>query len=150
MEAVAGIGLIGIMLLIGADIIGRIFGYPVPGTYEIVSLTGGIIIGFALPATSRANGHVNTDILLNRLSERPRLYLILATRLVGILVFLLAGFGMILMGIRLKASGEVTAVLTLPFYYVIYAVGGAFFIQSLILASEILEKINKEKEGRQK
>ena len=28
MEIVAGIALIGVMLLIGADIVGRIFGYP--------------------------------------------------------------------------------------------------------------------------
>ena len=68
MEIVAGVALIGVMLLIGTDIIGRIFGYPVPGTYEIVSLTGGLIIGLALPATSRTKGHVSTDLLTGKLS----------------------------------------------------------------------------------
>ena len=144
MEIVAGIGLIGVMVLIGADIIGRIFGYPVPGTYEIVSLTGGLIIGLALPATSRVKGHVSADILLCKLSEKSRLFLNVATRLIGMMVFLLAGYGMVMMGVRLKVSGEVTAVLALPFYYVTYAVGGAFLIQSLILVSEILETIKKE------
>jgi TRAP-type C4-dicarboxylate transport system permease small subunit len=144
MEIVAGVGLIGVMVLIGADIIGRIFGYPVPGTYEIVSLTGGLIIGLALPATSRVKGHVSADILLDKLSEKPRLFLNVATRLIGMMVILVAGYGMVMMGVRLKLSGEVTAVLALPFYYVTYAVGGAFLIQSLILVSEILETIKKE------
>jgi TRAP-type C4-dicarboxylate transport system permease small subunit len=144
MEIVAGIGLIGVMVLIGADIIGRIFGYPVPGTYEIVSLAGGLIIGLALPATSRVKGHVSADILLDKLSEKPRLFLNVATRMIGMMVFLLAGYGMVTMGIRLKVSGEVTAVLALPFYYVTYALGGAFLIQSLILVSEIVETIKKE------
>ena len=144
MEIVAGIGLIGVMVLIGTDIIGRIFGYPVPGTYEIVSLTGGLIIGFALPATSLAKGHVSADILIGKLSEKPRLFLNVTTRLIGMMVFLLAGYGMVMMGVRLKVSGEVTAVLALPFYYVTYAVGGAFLIQSLILASDIFETIKKE------
>ena len=115
MEIVAGIALIGVMLLIGTDIVGRIFGYPVPGTYEIVSLAGGLIIGLALPATSRAKGHVSTDFLLEKLSERSRLLLTVATRFIGIVIFLLAGWGMVMMGVRLKASGEVTAVLALPF-----------------------------------
>ena len=144
MEIVAGIGLIGVMVLIGTDIIGRIFGYPVPGTYEIVSLTGGLIIGFALPATSLAKGHVSADILIGKLSEKPRLFLNVTTRLIGMMVFLLAGYGMVMMGVRLKVSGEVTAVLALPFYYVTYVVGGAFLIQSLILVSEIFETIKKE------
>ena len=50
MEAVAGIALIAVMLLIGCDIVGRIFGYPVPGAYELVSLAGGLIIGLAVRA----------------------------------------------------------------------------------------------------
>ncbi len=138
METVAGIALTCVMLLIGADIVGRFFGFPVPGTYEIVSLAGGLIIGLALPATSRAGAHVSTDLLLNRLPKKTRKVLFVLTRLIGISVFMLAGIGMILMGLRLKASGEVTAVLALPFYYATYAIGGAFLIQTLILFSEIL------------
>jgi TRAP-type C4-dicarboxylate transport system permease small subunit len=140
MEIVAGITLIGVMLLIGSDIVGRIFGHPVPGTYEIVSLSGGLILGLALPATSRAKGHVSTDLLLEKLSGKPKVFLAVITRLIGIVIFLLAGYGMILMGVRLKNSGEVTAVLALPFYYVAYAIGGAFLIQTLVLLSEIFEK----------
>ena len=142
MEIVAGIALIGVMLLIGTDIVGRIFGCPVPGTYEIVSLAGGLIIGLALPATSRAKGHVSTDLLTGKLSEKARAFLAVMTRLVGIVVFLLAGYGMVMMGVRLKVSGEVTAVLALPFYYVAYAIGGAFLIQTLILFTEIFETTN--------
>ena len=142
MEIVAGIALIGVMLLIGTDIVGRIFGCPVPGTYEIVSLAGGLIIGLALPATSRAKGHVSTDLLTGKLSEKAGAFLAVMTRLIGIIIFLLAGYGMVMMGVRLKVSGEVTAVLALPFYYVAYAIGGAFLIQTLILFTEIFDTTN--------
>jgi len=146
MEVLAGIVLVGVMLLIGTDIVGRVFGYPVPGTYEIVSLAGGLIVGLALPATSRAKGHVSTDVLTERLSERSRMFLTVATRLIGIAVFILAGYGMIMMGMRLKASGEVTAVLAFRFYYAAYAIGGAFLIQTLILFSEIAETLTPKTE----
>jgi TRAP-type transport system small permease protein len=144
MEIVAGIALIGVMLLIGSDIIGRVFGFPIPGTYEVVSLAGGLIVGLALPATSRAKGHVSADLLSGKLSEKPRLFLAVMTRLIGILVFLLAGYGMIMMGIRLKFAGEVTAVLAFPFYYIAYAVGGGFLIQILVLGSELLEMLHRK------
>jgi len=147
MEFLAGAALAGIMLLIGVDIVGRAFGRPVPGAYEIVSMAGGLIVGLALPATSRAKGHISTDILLVRLRERPKIFLTLLTRIIGIVIFLLAGYGMIAMGVRLKTSGEITAVLALPFYYVAYAIGGAFFIQALILFSEILNRAPESLNG---
>lgn len=146
MEVLAGIALVGVMLLIGTDIVGRIFGCPVPGTYEIVSLAGGLVIGLALPATSRTKGHVSTDFLLEKLSERSRLVLTVATRGIGIAIFLLAGWGMVMMGVRLKASGEVTAVLAIPFHYAAYLIGGAFLIQTLVLLSEILETVHPKPE----
>jgi hypothetical protein len=46
---------------------------------------------------------------------------------------------MVLMGVRLKASGEVTAVLAFPFYDAAYAIGGAFFMQTLVLLAEIMD-----------
>lgn len=145
MEILAGIALIGVMLLIGIDIVGRFFGIPVPGAYEIVSFAGGLVIGLAVPATSLAKGHISTDLLLGRLSGRSRSVLIVATRLIGIAIFLVAGCSMIMMGIRLKAAGEVTAVLALPFYHVVYAMGGAFLIQAFVLLSDIAAVISEAK-----
>ena len=103
-----------------------------------------MIIGLALPATSRAKGHVATDVLLGRLPARARRSLAVGTRVIGVVVFLLAGWGMVMMGIRLKVSGEVTAVLALPFHYVAYAIGGAFWMQTLILFSEMFETRNSQ------
>jgi TRAP-type C4-dicarboxylate transport system permease small subunit len=114
----------------------------------MVSLAGGLIIGMALPATSRAKSHVCTDILIARLSRTTRNAIRACTRFIGFGLFLIAGFGMIWMGFRLKASGEVTAVLSLPFYYATFAIGGAFAIQALVLLSEIL-RMSGEGFGRE-
>lgn len=145
MEILAGIALMGVTLLIGADIVGRVFGYPVPGAYEIVSLMGGLVIGLALPATSMAKGHVSTDLLLNRLPVKGQIALTVITRLIGAAVFLIAGWSLIMMGIRLKLAGEVTAVLALPFYHLLYAMGGAFFVQSLVLVAQIAALRSEQK-----
>jgi len=143
MEIFAGAALIGVMLLIVSDIVGRIFGHPIPGTYEIVSFAGGLVIGLAAPSTSRARGHVFTDLLLTRLSSKTRSLFVVMTRLIGIFVFALTGFSMIMMGIRLRDAGEVTAVLSLPFYYVAYILGGAFLIQVLVLISDMGSEVSR-------
>lgn len=148
MEIIAGAALIVVMLLIGADIIGRIFGHPVPGTYEIVSLAGGLILGLALPATSMAREHVSTDFLTDRISPGLKRCFFIATRLIGIGIFLLSGYGMVMMGVRLRDSGEVTAVLAFPFYYVVYALGGAFLVQTLVLISELFGDADGERSTR--
>ena len=55
-----------VMLLTGSDIVGRALRMPIPGTYELVSFAGGLVIGLAVPVTSRGKGHVIVDILLER------------------------------------------------------------------------------------
>ena len=142
MEILAGTALVGVMLLIGADIVGRMFGWPVPGAYEIVSLAGGLVVWLALPVTSWSKGHVSTDALTSRLAAPSRRFLTVGTRLMGIAVFVLAGTGMVRMGMRLKEAGEVTAVLAFPFYPVAWAIGGAFFVQTLVLLSEIADALS--------
>ncbi|HRR69494.1 MAG TPA: TRAP transporter small permease, partial [Desulfomonilia bacterium] len=55
------------MLLITADVILRFFRSPIPGTYELVSFTGAVVISFALPYTSVQKGHIAVDFLMMRL-----------------------------------------------------------------------------------
>ena len=52
MEVVAGVFLVFMMLLTTFDVILRAFGRPIIGTYEMVALSGGIVIGFSVPITS--------------------------------------------------------------------------------------------------
>jgi hypothetical protein len=45
-----------------------------------------------------------------------------------------------MMGIKLRATGEVTPVLQLPFYPIAYAMGFAFLVTALIL---VLASVNR-------
>jgi TRAP-type C4-dicarboxylate transport system permease small subunit len=140
LEVIAGIALILVMLLTGCDIVGRAFGMPILGTYELVSFAGGLVIGLAVPATSRVKGHVIVDILLEMVSVRTRFIINTITRLMGVFLFLLISYALIRMGTYIRLSGEVTSVLHLPFYPVAYAMGGAFFVESLILVTDLGKK----------
>jgi TRAP-type C4-dicarboxylate transport system permease small subunit len=43
---------IAMMLLSAADVVLRLFGKPIPGTYELIGFLGTIIVSFALGFTS--------------------------------------------------------------------------------------------------
>jgi TRAP-type C4-dicarboxylate transport system permease small subunit len=138
-EIVAGVALMGIMVLTGCDIVGRVFGHPIPGTFEIVSFAGGIVIGLAMPVTSRVRGHVIVDLIIAHVSKGASNVLHIITRLMVIVLFLLLIYAMTKMGMNLHDSGEVTPVLSLPFYLIAYAFAGACFVECLILIGDIVK-----------
>ena len=52
MNGIAAVALGFMILLTVADVILRYFRRPIIGTYEMVALSGAVIIGFSLPFTS--------------------------------------------------------------------------------------------------
>jgi TRAP-type C4-dicarboxylate transport system permease small subunit len=141
LEIVAGAALMLVTGLSGCDIIGRAFGHPIPGTYEIVSFAGGLVVGLAIPITSRVKGHVIIDIALDKFPEALRHKLFLLTRFMGIVLFLMIGYSTFKMGTQIRSAGEVTQVLGLPIYPAAYAMGIAFFMECIILAEEAIRSM---------
>jgi TRAP-type C4-dicarboxylate transport system permease small subunit len=73
---------------------GRAFGYPIMGTYEVVALALGLVIGCAMPYVSLNKQHVYMDFLVMGLSGRKKALLLTFTRLLNIGLFLLIGYPM--------------------------------------------------------
>ncbi|MCL4738465.1 MAG: TRAP transporter small permease [Burkholderiaceae bacterium] len=137
-EVVAGVVLVGAMILTCADIVGRMLGHPIPGTYEIVSFAGGFITGLALPATARAHGHVRVDLLVSTLSTAVASVLERVTRIAGIGVLMLMAWGMAIVGLDLEQYGEVSSVLALPLYPVAFGMAFAFLLTALVMTTMLL------------
>ena len=72
LNVIAGIALTFMMSLTVADVILRYFKRPIVGTYELVALSGAVVIGFSLPFTSCQRGHIFVDFLLSKLPRRAR------------------------------------------------------------------------------
>jgi TRAP-type C4-dicarboxylate transport system permease small subunit len=137
MQVVAGTALTFIMLLTGTDVVLRIFGHPIIGTYEMVGLGGALVLGFALPMTSWLRGHIFVDFLYVKCPKKVQQAMNIATRIICIAVYLLIGWNLLLMGMELHASGELTITRHLPFYPVAYALGLCCFAECLVLICDI-------------
>lgn len=141
LKKLAGILLVGMMLLTCADVIGNFFGHPVLGSEEIVSLCAAVLLSFALPFVHRDKGHIGVDLLYLRFPPAlKRINNIVLSSMSGIFFFLMAR-ECYFYGKELKATGEVSSTLQLPTYYVLYAIAFACLILFLVLVLEFLSLV---------
>lgn len=139
MQAVSCVVLTCLMLLTTADVVGRSFGHPIIGTYELVGLGGAMVLAFAIPITSWIRGHIFVDTFYSKAPKPFRTGLNVATRLISLLLFVLIGWNLFKLGYELYTSGEVTLTRHLPFYPVAYALAACCFAQCLVLLADIVK-----------
>lgn len=144
MFVVAGIALAGSMALTVSDVILRALKRPIVGTYELVGMLGAIVIGFAIPQTSRMKGHVVMDFVTGSLPTWLERCLSVMTRACAIALFVIVGWNLIAMGNDFRRVGEVTPTLHLPMYPVTYGIALACFVECAVLFLAMFERKDGE------
>jgi TRAP-type C4-dicarboxylate transport system permease small subunit len=139
LSAIAGAALAFLMLLTVADVVLRIFGRPIVGTYELVAVSGAVAIGLSLPITSWLRGHIYVDSFVERLPRVPRAVVAVATRLLVLGLFFLIGLNLIRYALALRAAGEVTPTLRVPFYPVVIGVGVSCLVECVVMVADIVK-----------
>ena len=139
MNVIAGIALTFIILLTVCDVVLRAFGHPILGVYEIVAMAGGVIIGFVAPVTSWVRGHIFMDFAIQRFSSGTRKAFNIATRCVGIALFLMISWNVIKIATNFHDVGEVSNTLQIPLYPIAGGVGFCFFVLAVVLFCDILK-----------
>jgi TRAP-type C4-dicarboxylate transport system permease small subunit len=145
-ETISGVTLLCVVALTIADIVGRFFGKPVVGTYELVSAAGGLVVSFALPISIMEKKHVVIDLILEHVSIHSKIALHVITRLIAVTLFGLLTWSCMRMGQDLRSTGEVSSILQLPLYPLVYGMGGAFFGVFLALIDDMF-KFRRFREG---
>jgi TRAP-type C4-dicarboxylate transport system permease small subunit len=146
LSAVAGAALAFLMLLTVADVVLRMFGHPIVGTYELVAVSGAVAIGLSLPITSWVRGHIYVDSFIVRLPRVPRAILTVATRLLVLGLFFLVGWNLLKYAMALRAAGEVTPTLRVPFYPVVIGMGVSCLVECLVMAADIVKVLRGDDE----
>jgi TRAP-type C4-dicarboxylate transport system permease small subunit len=151
-QSIAGATLAFMMVVTLSDITLRIFGKPLLGCYELISFSGGIVIGLAIPYTSVLKGHIYVDVFFDRSPRRKgapinhKDIMNITTRLMGVALFLFVGWSFFMMGNSLMASKEVSQTLRLPFSPVAYGLGVSAYIQSALLFCDTVRIIGGSNE----
>jgi TRAP-type C4-dicarboxylate transport system permease small subunit len=136
---IGGAALTFMMFLTVSDVLLRAFGHPIMGTYEIVSQSLAVVIGFGIPKVSADRGHVYMEFVTERLSKHNRAILCTFTRIICIILFILIAYNLIGVGNEFRLSGEVTSTIRLPFFPLAYCVGVCCFLQCFVFLYDIVK-----------
>ena len=139
LAVIAGTALTLMMFLTVGDVVGRAFGHPIMGTYEVAGLMLALVIGFAMPKVSLARQHIYMDFLVDRLSKRNKALMTLFTRIFNILLFVLIGYALFKVGYEYQTSSETSPTIRLPFFPLAYGVGICCFVQCVVFIFEIVK-----------
>lgn len=143
LKKVGGFLLVGMMGLTCADVIGRVFGYPILGAVELVVAMATIAIGMGLPFTHATKGHVGVEILIRLFSERTQAIIELCTSSLSFLLFAVVTWRMFVYAQTLQRTGEETVNLALPLFIFIYALSFCMVVFTVTILRNILEIIQK-------
>jgi TRAP-type C4-dicarboxylate transport system permease small subunit len=143
LSLVSGIAATCVMLLTVVDVVGRAVSHPIVGSYEMIALMGAILIGFGMPYTTTSRSHVFMEMLIDRLPRQVATGMNVATRLLCIALFAVAGVNVFRFAGELARAGEVSPTLRIPVYPFAYIFGICCFLQCFVFAFAIVSYFEK-------
>lgn len=130
-----------IMFLTVADVFMRLFGRPIPGTYELVGFVGAVIISFALPYTTVKKGHIAVDFIMIKMPWLVRVIVNALNAFIAMVLFGLISWQSVLYAVSLKYSGEVSPTLQMPVYPFIFGIAFGCAMLSVVLLIEFIRQL---------
>lgn len=136
---IAGLFLVGMILLTCSNILLRMVWVPVRGTFELMGFFCAIVTAFALGHTQIKRGHVGIDIVVKKFSTKAQKILSSINYLICMIFFAIAGWQIARWATTLWETGEVTETLRIIFYPFTYAVAFGCLVLALVLLVDLVK-----------
>lgn len=111
---IAGAGVVVMLVIILGNYVMRMFGRPLAGTFELVSLTAIVVGGLALGEAQVFKAHVAIDIVTARLPKKIQLVIGAIVTVASIVVMIQVVIALLLYSSGMMRSGGATDFLKMP------------------------------------
>ena len=140
-----GAGVLAIMMVLTtADVLLRhMFNRPIIGTFELTEYMMAMLVAFTIGYCAVNRGHVNVDLVITRIPERPRAIIGIFTDLICIIFFSLITWKSFRQAIILQGSGSVSPALLIPVFPFVYIISIGFGLLALVFILQLFESISK-------
>jgi TRAP-type C4-dicarboxylate transport system permease small subunit len=145
LRKLADIALVAMMFLVTGNVILRVFGHPIWGSFEIVGFLGTIVISFALIQTTVEGSHLAVEMIVSRLPMSFRKILDIVNHFLSLAVLAVITWQMLAYGKKVLRTGEFSPTLEIPLYPFLYGIAAAFGVASLIAFSDLVKGLMKRK-----
>lgn len=135
---IAGLFLAAMILLSCGNIFLRIVWMPIKGTYELLGFFSALVAGMALGYAQLKNAHTSVDILTSRYPEGLKKIITAINYIICCVFFTIGGWQVCVWASTLRASGEVTETLRIPYYPFTFILGIGFFLLALAALAQFL------------
>jgi|APFre7841882724_1041349.scaffolds.fasta_scaffold138262_1 TRAP-type C4-dicarboxylate transport system permease small subunit len=140
---VSAASVIFIMLLTCADVVMRLFGSPIPGTYELVGYFGSVIISFGIARTSIERGHIAVNLLVDRLPQRAQTLIEGVGNIAAAVLFGALAWQSQLYARDLLETGDVSLTLGMPTWPFVLGLATGSGMLSLVLFLDALWQLKR-------
>ena len=118
MAGAAAFFLATMIVVVCLDVVLRLCGYPIKGSYDIVRLAGALTIACALPVTTATKGHIAIEFFFQKFNRYGRIILDWLVHGGMMAIFSVATWQCVIYGQRFLKTGEVTLTLQIPLFWV--------------------------------
>ncbi len=148
MLIIAGTSLSGLILVITADVIGRIFDKPIGSAYEVSSVLMGTLILLGLANTTARDIHTRVELLYSRFSPKVKAGVSCFITIGMMAIWFIMCWQNIVAGIGYMQRGQQTDYLGIPLYpfYFLVALGAfACLLESSIHLGSWIHRLKGDK-----
>ena len=142
-DYIARFGVVAMMVLIVANVLLRVVWHSIVGTYDYVCIIGAVLVGLSLAYCGYKRGHIEIEILMDRLPARVQGVIGSVVNLVSVGFFSVVAWQLVLLGNEMAQTGESTMTLFLPFHSYIYVVAFCSVALILVILVHFLKNFRK-------
>ena len=137
---VAQLALVFTMVIIVANVISRRFLWgPIPGTVELVEMSGAILLAMAVAYTAINKGHIMVGVLVERFPLRIQAIVGLVVNAIALFFIFLLARETFVYAARMMTRGYSTGLLRLPIAPSIYLVAIGFAMLALVISLDLVK-----------
>ena len=119
-DYLARLGMVALLVLVVLNVIMRYFFTSIKGTYDYVGLITAVAVSLAVAFTAYERGHVEIEILMERLPQRFQSVVGTIMFLISTVFFCIASWQSVVVGMSMKEANETTMAVYVPLYPFMY------------------------------
>jgi TRAP-type C4-dicarboxylate transport system permease small subunit len=129
------------MLLTTGNILLRIFWHPIVGAYDYVSFIGVILVSLALAYCFVNRGHIQVELLVDRLPGRAQGVIGVITGAMGAGIFAVVTWRSVAYANQVRVTGETTMTALVPFYPYLYVIAFGSALLGLAVIVDLVKSL---------
>jgi TRAP-type C4-dicarboxylate transport system permease small subunit len=131
------------MLLVVGNIISRVFGYPIRGTFELVEFLTALAVGLSLAYCAAQGGHVAATFLIDKLNEKAQIIVNILIEMVVLAFLALAFWRINVYATTLRLTGQVSQTTEIAYYPIVHLIAIGFLAYFLVTMGSLIDNVRK-------